>query len=108
LPPPSLEAFKQVEGKRPRGLRHGLLEKGITHQLLWAACRSDQTSADAHIESGWHGAFTYYFCKEMNASGNKLTRSQVLKKGRADLSAGHYTQIPQLEGEATKRQEKVA
>jgi metacaspase-1 len=103
LPPPSLEAFKKVQDKRPRGLRHGLREKGVLHHILWAACRPDQTSADAHIDGGWHGAFTYYFCKEMLASNNKLTRAQVLAKVRADLTGGHYTQVPQLELEATKR-----
>ncbi|HJY80683.1 MAG TPA: caspase family protein [Candidatus Binatia bacterium] len=106
LPPPSLEAFKQVEGKRQRGLARGLLEKGIVHHILWAACRADQTSADAHIAGGWHGAFTYYFCKEMIACNNSLSRAQVLAKVRADLDTGHYSQVPQLETEATKRQLK--
>lgn len=103
LPPPSLEAFEEVENKRSRGLRHGLQEKGSTHQILWAACRSDQTSADAKIGGDWHGAFTYFFCKQMNACKNSLSRSQVLAKVRADLAAGRYSQIPQLECEATKR-----
>lgn len=103
LPPPSLEAFQEVEGKRSRGLSRGLLEKGIVHHILWAACRADQTSADASIASGWHGAFTYYFCKEMYACNNSLSRAQVLAKVRSDLAAGHYSQIPQLESEATKR-----
>jgi hypothetical protein len=107
LPPPSLEAFKQVEGKRSRGLSRGLLEKGIVHHILWAACRADQTSADANIAGGWHGAFTYYFCKEMYACKNSLSRSQELAKVRADLAAGHYSQSPQLECEATKRQLKI-
>jgi hypothetical protein len=107
LPPPSLEAFKQVEGKRSRGLARGLLEKGIVHHILWAACRADQTSADANIAGGWHGAFTYYFCKEMNACNNSLSRAQILAKVRADLTAGHYNQTPQLESEATKRQMSI-
>jgi hypothetical protein len=106
LPPPSLEAFKEVEGKRSRGLSRGLLEKGIVHHILWAACRADQTSADANIAGGWHGAFTYYFCKEMNACKNSLSRAKVLAKVRTDLVAGQYSQTPQLECEATKRQLK--
>jgi len=107
LPPPSLEAFKKVEGKRSRGLSRGLLEKGILHHILWAACRADQTSADANIAGGWHGAFTYYFCKEMIACNNSLSRAQVLAKVRTDLAAGHYSQVPQLECEATKRALKI-
>lgn len=103
LPPPSLEAFDQVEGKRSRGLGDAMIEKGLVHHILWAACRSDQTSADAHIGNSWHGAFTYYFCKEMRASKNKLSRSQILQRVRADLAAGRYSQIPQLECQATLR-----
>ena len=103
LPPPSLKAFEQVDSKRSRGLRHGLLEKGVVHDVLWAACRADQTSADAKIAGGWHGAFTYYFCKEMYACNNSLSRAALLTKVRAELKKGKYSQIPQLECEATKR-----
>jgi hypothetical protein len=103
IPPPSYKAFSRVDGCRSRGLNKMLLEKGITHHILWAACRSDQTSADAHIGSSWHGAFTYYLAKELRACKNKLSRSKILQKVRADLNAGHYSQTPQLECEATKR-----
>jgi len=107
LPPPSVEAFKLVEGKGSRGLARGLLEKGVVHNILWAACRPDQTSADAHIDGDWHGAFTYNFCKEMNACNNSLSRAKLLAKVRAALEAGHYSQVPQLECEATKRRLKM-
>lgn len=107
LPPPSLEAFMEVDSKRSRGLRHGLLEKGVVHDVLWAACRADQTSADASIAGGWHGAFTYFFCKELYACNNSLSRAEVLTKVRADLKQGKYNQIPQLECEAMKRKLKI-
>ena len=103
LPPPSLVAFEEVEGRATRGIHRKLLDKGITHHILWAACRPDQTSADAHIGGSWHGAFTYYFAKEMRACQNKLARKDVLAKVRADLKAGKYTQTPQLESDATNR-----
>lgn len=106
LPPPSPEALRRVQDRRARGLDRALVEKGILHHILWAACRSNQTSADARISGTWHGAFTYYFCKEMLACNNTLTRAQVLKKVRADLTAAHYSQTPQLETEATKRDAK--
>jgi hypothetical protein len=103
LPPPSLEAFEEVEGRASRGIHRKLLDKGITHHILWAACRPDQTSADAQIGGSWHGAFTYYFAKEMRACQNKLARKDVLSKVRADLKSGKYTQTPQLESDATNR-----
>jgi metacaspase-1 len=103
MPPPSLEAFQEVEERRPRSLYRYMLEKGLIHHILWAACRSDQTSADANISGGWHGAFTYYFCKVMDDTQNKLARKDVLTKVNSYLKTVHYTQITQLECEATKR-----
>jgi hypothetical protein len=107
LPPPSLAAFDMVDGTRSRGLYETMLEKGLVHHILWAGCRADQTSADAKIGEDYHGAFTYYFCKQMRASKNKLARSAIIKKVRADLKKGRYTQIPQLECEATVRKSPV-
>jgi hypothetical protein len=108
IPPPSLDAFMKVDGRRSRGLHQGMLDKGITHHILWAGCRADQTSADAHIGGSWHGAFTYYFAKEMRASQNKVSRLEILKRVIADLKEGRYSQIPQLEGEATVRKAIMA
>lgn len=107
LPPPSLEAFREVEDRTSRGLPMAILDKGITHHILWAACRANQTASDAYIAGGWHGAFTYFFCKEMIACNNKLSRAKVLAKVRTDLANAGYTQIPQLETEATKRQQTL-
>jgi hypothetical protein len=107
LPPPSLKAFLKIDTLAPRGLKDLLLGKGIVHHVLWTGCRADQTSADANIDGSWHGAFTYYFCKELRSSKNSLSRADLLKKIRADLKAGHYTQIPQLETQATVRKKKI-
>ena len=103
MPPPSLLAFKQVEGKQSRGLVRKFIQQHPVHHILWTGCRSDQTSADALIDGEWHGAFTYYFCKEMLACNNALSRKEILKKVRQELADGHYTQVPQLECEATVR-----
>jgi metacaspase-1 len=104
MPPPSLKAFEQVEGKESKNL---LVREGATQHILWAACAPEQTSADANIAGGWHGAFTYFFCKEVNDSQNKLSRDEVLKKVLADLDAGRYTQVPQLECDATAREKNI-
>lgn len=107
LPPPSLKAFKQLEGLESRGINLLMVDKGMTHHILWAGCRADQTSADAKIGTTWHGAFTYYFCKELRASKNKLARKDLLKKVKTDLKKNGYSQFPQLECEATKRTAKL-
>jgi len=108
LPPPSVKAFLAVHGRKSRGLHESMLEKELVHHILWAGCRSDQTSADAKIGGKWHGAFTYYYCLEMRKCKNKLSRLQVLNKVVADLKANHYSQIPQLEGDATVRKSVIA
>jgi len=104
MPPPSLEAFKQVKDYMPRGMAEALKAKGIgVEHTLWSACRSDQTSADARIDGDWHGAFTYYFCQNINKRQNKLFREELLERVREDLKRGVFTQIPQLDTQATKR-----
>jgi metacaspase-1 len=108
LPPPSLDAFEKVDGKRSHGLYRAMLESGITHHVLWAACRADQTSADAKIGEKWHGAFTYYWVQEMIATQNTLSRKDLLAKVIADLNKGRYSQVPQLEGEATNRDKSIS
>jgi hypothetical protein len=107
MPPPSLAAFERVEGLHPKGLYRSFLEKGITRHILWAACQPDQTSADAKIGDSWHGAFTYYFCKAIQAGQNKLPRKEVLARIMADLKAERYPQVPRLEGDATNRNRSI-
>ena len=102
IPPPSAKAFKNID-MIPK-VAQKLLNKEAEDQILWAACKSDQTSADANIDGAFHGAFTYFFCKEVNASKNNLSRDEILKLVAADLKAGEYTQIPQLECHATTRE----
>lgn len=100
IPPPSTMAFKNIDlvPKMPQSI----LSKSEKH-ILWAACKSDQTSADAFIEGAYHGAFTYYFTREVNTSKKQLSRDEILKIVTADLKAGKYTQTPQLECDATVR-----
>ncbi len=103
LPPPSFEAFLKIRHLAPRSLNDLLLKQGVRQHILWTGCRDDQTSADANIGGTWRGAFTYYFCRELRASGNTLSRADLLDKVRNALSAARYTQVPQLETQATQR-----
>ncbi|NVO09598.1 MAG: caspase family protein [Bacteroidales bacterium] len=107
MPPPSYTAFEKINGHQSRGLNYTFLEKGIVHHILWAGCRADQTSADANIDNNWHGAFTYYFCQAINETKNQLSRKEVLTIVRNKLKAAHYSQTPQLECEATKRNTSI-
>lgn len=103
LPPPSRRVFDELQSRTSRGLYTRMLEKGIVHHILWAGCKNYQTSADALIDGTWHGAFTYYFCKNMRDSQNKIARKEVIARVNKDLSHNGYSQVAQLECEATVR-----
>ncbi len=106
LPPPSLAAFRDMERRLARGLGGKLFRDEAARPVLWAACRADQTSADAGIDGGWHGAFTYFFCRELRKAANGLSRAGLLKQVRQGLAAGQYSQVPQLECDAAARKGK--
>jgi metacaspase-1 len=96
IPGATIEAIEKANGRRIHKLREALLEKGVKNHVLWAACSDAQTSADANIEGGWHGAFTYYFNKA-SLNSMKQTRGEILRNVLKGLDSGKYGQTPQLE-----------
>lgn len=82
-------------------------KRSTVHHILWAGCKDNQTSADAYINNSYNGAFTYFFCKHMRASGGSLSRNELLRRVRQSLQHNGYSQIPQLECEATVRSGRV-
>jgi hypothetical protein len=97
-PPPHLQQqMDQLPARR--SLSHGLGEETMNHVLL-AACGEEQTSADAFINNGYHGAFTYYLCDAATSSGATADRGDVMALVKQSLSAGSFEQDPQLEGPA--------
>jgi len=75
MPPPSFEAFEKVDGCVSRGLYNSFMEKGITHHILWAGCRSNQTSADAKIGGALYGLHIISVKRCARAKTNYLTQS---------------------------------
>ncbi len=98
-----MTAYEKVMPLTARGLRRRVVEKAAKNVILWAACRDNQTSADAYIGGTYHGAFTYYWVKEITAAKNKISRNDLLKKVNKDLAGNHYSQVAQLECPATQR-----
>ena len=96
IPPPSLKAFKELEGVKVHGLHEALMEDDMKNHILFSGWRSDQTSADALIDGRYNGAFTYYISKVIKESNNKFSRTQVINKLKAYLK-NTYSQVPQLE-----------
>jgi hypothetical protein len=103
LPPPSAEAYREIEYRRARPAHQKLLEKGLSHHVLWTACKEGQVAASAYIEEAWHGAFTWYFCREAYASANHDSRARLLAKVRMALRSHHFTQVPILDCEDITR-----
>ncbi|WP_417215428.1 caspase family protein [Arthrobacter sp.] len=68
--------------------------------VLFAACRSDQTAADAHINGRYNGAFSRYLIDGLT-SGAHRSRSDLLAAVRSDLQAGRFNQEAQLEGSSS-------
>jgi hypothetical protein len=67
------------------------------NHVLWAACRSDQYSADADVGGQPGGAFSYFFCRHIRDTQGAVTRDQLLKLVRASLKHEGFSQVPQLE-----------
>lgn len=75
--------------------------------LLIAACRDDQSSADAFIHGDYHGALTYYLCEAIAAGGYAGTYDAVIREVRRQLRLNRFDQVPQLEGPAAARRHPV-
>jgi hypothetical protein len=103
LAPPSAEAYREIEYRRARPAHQKLLEKGLSHHVLWTACKEGQVAASALIEDEWHGAFTWHFCREAYASANHDSRAKLLARVRMALRSHHFTQVPILDCEDITR-----
>jgi hypothetical protein len=82
----------------PRPVRRFGASVVKTSAVLLAACRDDQTSADAFIDGRYRGAHTWYLCQTLrNADWNPTYRDLASATGTA-LSRAGFDQVPQLEG----------
>jgi hypothetical protein len=76
------------------------------HHILWAGCMDNQTSADAYINGRYHGAFSYYLNQHLRRDPS-VSRRDLLRKVRTSLRHGGYSQVPQLEIDATNRNRTI-
>ncbi|MGE5284623.1 MAG: caspase family protein, partial [Actinomycetota bacterium] len=98
LPPP--ETPPPSPRRPPRPARRFGVSVTRTNAVLIAACRDDQTSADAWIDGGYHGAHTYYLCSTLGSGSRDLTYRALVSAAGTVLSRAGFEQIPQLEGPA--------
>ncbi len=98
LPPPTVRGLRTVEKADPRAMRD--LVKALpvaSRPVLYAGCRSDQTSADATFGGRSSGAFTYFLLKALDADATK-PRSAILSALTTSLRDNDFSQRPTLEG----------
>lgn len=105
LPPP-VDIECRVEGeeeelKPTKGFKSK--DRSTVNHVLWAGCKDNQTSADAYINGAYNGAFTYFFCRHMRDTGGRISRKELLSRIRQSLRHDNYSQVPQLEAEATRQ-----
>ncbi len=79
----------------------------ILNHILWAACKDNQTSADALIDKNYNGAFSYYFCKHVRESAGNISRADLLSRVRNSLKYNNYDQVPQLECKESLKTGKI-
>lgn len=79
--------FHQTRGNRERPMNHTLL----------AGSKATQTSADAFIESDYHGAFSFYLCQTLREGGERHDLQKLIARVRRVLREEGFSQIPQLE-----------
>ena len=96
-PPPRVQEAIAKYHIRSRLGRDSLDGEEHMNHVLWAASKANQTSADAYIDSDYHGAFTYHFCKAVRRAGPNAEHRDLYDTVRSALQQADFTQIPQLE-----------
>jgi len=84
----------------PRPVRRFGASVTKTNAVLLAACRDDQTSADAFIDGKYRGAHTWFLCRSLRAADWIPTYRHLASTTGAALSRAGFDQVPQLEGPA--------
>ncbi|MEV7660989.1 caspase family protein [Paenarthrobacter sp. NPDC089316] len=102
LPAPTPRAVMANKDLETRTLRDMVKSAKLSTPVLMAACRSDQTAADALMDGRYNGAFTYNLVKCLRSDGT-LGRGDLLKQVSKGLKAGGFDQVAQLEASRTAR-----
>lgn len=108
LPPPTISGLRTVENALRRGTVNEVVKAlpSGSRPVLYAGCRSDQTSADATFAGRSSGAFTYYLLKALDADASR-PRSAILTELTASLRSNDFGQRPTLEGPSKAKKTAV-
>ena len=84
--------------------KHFGVDKLKGNVVLLAACRADQTAADARIGGDFNGAFTYYLTEVLRKGAGRLTYGELITEVGQRLYGNQFRQIPQLECSSSNQQ----
>lgn len=79
---------------------------GMNH-VLWAACKDNQTSAEAPISGAYRGVFSYCYFKVLRAVGIRISRRKLDALVCAEVKKMGFSQIPQLEANPTELDQPI-
>ena len=100
LPQPEMDQDEDAVPSKPlgTGLRGALRKAKYQDHQLWifSGCQDDQTSADAHVDGIYQGAFTWALIKALKTDGFMESYSKLLIQIKANLESGSYKQVPAL------------
>lgn len=95
-PPPNLAS--RLAGRNVRFRSRILRSRALgSPPVIWSGCGAKQTSADALIEGVAWGAFSQALCGLLRQHKGDVSRARMLELARSALSAGGYSQRPELE-----------
>jgi hypothetical protein len=83
--------------------RHFGRDRANDLAVLLAACRADQTAADARFGETYHGALSFFLVETLREAGASLSYSEVLEQVRHAVSRNQFMQVPQLDCSETNR-----
>lgn len=111
--PPSVWGGRQLDGEQMRAARKRKKENGEKYresgmrEILLSGCMSNQTSADAEIDSDFHGAMSYYAIQAIRDADYKLSYRQLHERVKALLRDEMFDQEPQLEGKEENKERQL-
>lgn len=94
LPPISAMSAYRTHSPKLRGVLKTIRATSSAEKSMLAACREDQTSADAFIDNKWQGAFSWAYAKAV--SEGYTDNRKAISRTRTLLAAKGYSQIPQI------------
>ncbi|GAA4463999.1 caspase family protein [Novipirellula rosea] len=92
---PPVDVTKRADAKGTRRSVHASRDK--SNHVRFSGCKDAQTSADAHINGKFQGAFSAYFCQAIAQHGKRVSHVDLIDSIRDSLQEEGFSQTPQID-----------